>query len=1117
MEKMFSLFEHSSMAYIYHRIILDDKGTPCDYEFLNSNESAQKMLGKTKSELEGKRILSLFPETKNDPFDWIAYYGKLALEGGHDEFEQFSRALGRYYKVYAISTEKYYFHTIFVDISDQVREKNELRKVISVSENFLAADIHSIDYQSISDIMTELCEAKYGVFHVYNADRTKFIAKAVSGAPESILKAGKILGFDLLKKEWDYDPQRDSLTKHSIITRFESLHELNGGVLPKVVIDGVQTLLGIKETVVINIKKGDVIIGDFVILMQEGKNFQNYDLIELYVRQIGMLISRTDTEEILYQRLKLEEALSQISSSFVNVETEHIDELIHTALARIGKIADADHSFFFRFSPELECFDVPYEWTALGLDPHIEGLKCSEESVYLWWQQQFISGNTVKLNKLDDLPAEAEEEKELLRKLNIKSFVSIPIVSSQTMSGFIGFDTTTHEKHWNDLDIRMLKTTGEIILGAVERVVGHRHLMESEEKYRLIAENSSDVIWIMNVTTLKHEYISPTVLQLRGFTPEEALQHRLEDILTPKDCEFMQSLLAQEIPLYLQDPTQIKDFRLELQHYHKDGSLIWCEISARPNVNSLGEIEIVGVTRNIEERKRLQAQLQRKSEDQQILLDNIPTQIWYLTDETTYGSVNQALADFNGKTKAELEHHNICEFLPDHIARSAVQNNRAVFSTGEPIHTEEWSLHHTGEQRLLSIWKIPKVGADGAIEYVVCSAEDVTDIHNAQKETLIAKEKAEESNRLKTAFLASMNHELRTPLNHIMGFSQILDSTSDMGEVKECATHIYKSGETLLKMIQDIFDLALAEQAIMRPKRQNVKCFDHFFDNKASLEDIFESAGRQDKVKLVFSPDLKALHSSIYIDVSKVNQVLSNLFRNAVKFTYEGKIEFGFTLLENDSIRYFVKDTGIGVAPEKQELIFDFFRQVDEGGSSIYGGVGIGLAISKKITEVMNGKLSIESAPDQGSSFYLDIPVQRHEYEIVENADYRAGNIPNFSAFSIMVVEDDEASLMITRNLLKKSGAKILEARNGREAIDIMESYQNVDAILMDIRMPIMDGFQATKAIKHKFHSLPILALSAHVKVGPDFDTRYNRFDAVITKPINGDIIFMELSKVLLK
>ncbi len=236
--------------------------------------------------------------------------------------------------------------------------------------------------------------------------------------------------------------------------------------------------------------------------------------------------------------------------------------------------------------------------------------------------------------------------------------------------------------------------------------------------------------------------------------------------------------------------------------------------------------------------------------------------------------------------------------------------------------------------------------------------------------------KAEESNQLKSAFLAMMNHELRTPLTHILGFSELIMSGVSPEDNVSFASSIQSSGQSLLSIIEGVFDLALVEQTKIKLSKQTFSLMDHFMENKASFDHILRTSTKHEHIQLIFRPEAHWLSSFVTADRSKINQVLTNLFKNAVKFTHTGTIEFGFKIENESNLMYYVKDTGIGIPLEKQSVIFDYFRQGDDSYTRVYGGIGIGLAISRKIAKILKGELRVESVPGQGSTFSLTIPVE---------------------------------------------------------------------------------------------------------------------------------------------
>jgi len=260
---------------------------------------------------------------------------------------------------------------------------------------------------------------------------------------------------------------------------------------------------------------------------------------------------------------------------------------------------------------------------------------------------------------------------------------------------------------------------------------------------------------------------------------------------------------------------------------------------------------------------------------------------------------------------------------------------------------------------------------------------DISDLRKTQLELIKAKDKAQESDRLKSAFLATVNHELRTPLNHILGFSELIRSGAEPEDVKSYADDILTSGKNLLSIIEDVFDLALAEEAKIKIRKQSFLLMNQFLENKSSFENILQLSGKEDQINLIFKPDNKSLSGYYTADKSKINQVLDQLFKNAIKFTDRGTIEVGLKIQNTNQLIYYIKDTGIGIPEEKLSVIFDFFRQGDDTLTRAYGGLGIGLALSLRITKLLNGSLTVESEPGIGSTFYFTVPI-----EMSENSDF---------------------------------------------------------------------------------------------------------------------------------
>ncbi|MGQ7869356.1 PAS domain S-box protein [Sunxiuqinia sp. sy24] len=379
-----------------------------------------------------------------------------------------------------------------------------------------------------------------------------------------------------------------------------------------------------------------------------------------------------------------------------------------------------------------------------------------------------------------------------------------------------------------------------------------------------------------------------------------------------------------------------------------------------------------------------------------------------------------------------------------------------------------------------------------------------------------AKEQAEESSRLKSVFLATISHELRSPMNPILGFSSLLPEYSEDEIVQEMAGMIHESGEKLLQSLEDLFDLSLAEGRQIACQETLVKSVDLYCIGRAILEELLINSGKADQITLIFSDRGVNVFSEISIDDAKLIQVLSILFKNAVKFTDDGEIEFGMLLDEEEkTLTLSVRDTGIGIDKESSAYIFDYFRQVDEFYKRTFEGMGIGLSIVKRYVDLMGGQIDLDSVRGKGSLFKITLPVDIREND---NDDFNMPLVKDVAPFmdgkTVLLVDDNLLIYEVLKLHFKGSNAKLIYACNGLEAIEKVD-VEKPDAILMDLIMPEMDGFEATMRIKISYPAVPILALTAHSFPKERLKAYQSGCDDILTKPIRKDILFLFLKKHL--
>lgn len=687
-----------------------------------------------------------------------------------------------------------------------------------------------------------------------------------------------------------------------------------------------------------------------------------------------------------------------------------------------------------------------------------------------------------------------------------------------------------------------------------KRKQAEKALLESEMKFRFAMHNSP-IGMALVAPDGRWLDVNNAICNIIGYTKEELSLRDFQSVTYPddleKDLNFVKQMLNRELEKY----------QMEKRYFHKDGRVIWILLNVSLVWNDDGTPKyFISQIQDITNRKRTE-QIQKvlyNISNAVITTDNLKKLIKQIKKElgTIIDITNFFVALYDQETDTLSlpfftdEKDKISSFPAGKTMTKYVINTRKsllVTSVQQEKLVEKGDIEFVGsrskiwlgvplkiEGKVTGVLAIQSYTDENAytksdmklLEFVSDQISISIDRKKAEEDLKNTLVKATESDRLKSAFLATMSHELRTPLNAIIGFSDIINEDVPIVDIMKFNKTINTSGTHLLSIVEDLFNITLIEAGEIRIVKEDVKL-------KSILNDVQEiikiEQQKIDKNHLDLNLRIPTESSDLTLntDASKLKQILINLLKNALKFTHEGHVCYGFeieTIQDKPTLKFCVEDTGIGIPKDKQELIFDAFRQVEETNTKTYGGTGIGLSISKKLTELLGGKIWLESEEGKGSNFYFTIPLEGSEIvdkpteiepEVEVKTESYTKKKSKFKKKTILIVEDVEPSFEFLKAVLKKSGIKTLWANNGKTAVKYCNETPDIDLVLMDINMPIMNGYEATKEIKKFKPDLPIIAQTAYAIAGD----RQKSLDAgcndYISKPIKKDELLAIIGKYI--
>lgn len=643
-----------------------------------------------------------------------------------------------------------------------------------------------------------------------------------------------------------------------------------------------------------------------------------------------------------------------------------------------------------------------------------------------------------------------------------------------------------------------------------------KEVKETSSKMENIVDNISEVIFQTNFSG-EWLYLNSAWNKITGFTTEKSLNCNVFEFIHPDDAENCRLSLRDLIE------SKISFVFNELRVVTISGSYKWCEATIRVTRDSDGRRNgFTGTLKDITTRKRLEEE-KNKTEEKFKLIFEKSSVAYLIVKESRFIECNQACLDLYGvRESANFIGKYVKDFSPKYQPDGVLSVEKAKeridecktngYAKFDWMHIRENGTEFPVEVALNTV---PLM--DGNVLFVVLN--DLSDRKRVEEELIIAKDKAEEATSVKAQFLSTMSHEIRTPMNAVIGVTHLLSEDNPREDQIQNINILKLSADNLMTLINDILDFSKIEAG-----RVDIEFIEFNFRKLiTNIASGFEIKSREKGLGFIVEIDPK-IPSYLIGDPTRISQVLNNLCSNAVKFTDSGNVRVAVSYQEkcDDKVKlkFEIKDTGVGIPEDKQDQIFKSFSQADSNTNRLYGGTGLGLTISKKLIEIMGGCINVKSDLEFGTTFFFDLSltISHKSKPTLDLSIDSSQNIDKIRGLHILLAEDNEMNILILKQFLKKWEITYEIAMNGEVAVEKVQAG-NFDMVLMDLQMPVLDGYQATQCIRSlsddKFREIPILAITASA-----FNEIRKRVLAAgmndfVTKPINPEDLFQKIEKYM--
>lgn len=624
-------------------------------------------------------------------------------------------------------------------------------------------------------------------------------------------------------------------------------------------------------------------------------------------------------------------------------------------------------------------------------------------------------------------------------------------------------------------------------------------LAENELNLRTILDFAPDGIFVQSEGIF--EYINPTFLKMLNAKNEnELIGTKCFDRIAPEYHNVVKERIK------FQNETGNKAAPMEQEYFKMDGSRFTVETTASPFKYKSKDAHLVFV-HDLSAKKNTEILINKlfravEQSPASIVISDLKGNVEY---------VNPKFTEITGYTFQEVVGKNPRILKSGNTSNEEYSEMWKTIASGNVWSGEFLNIKKDGSQYWEYATISPIKNNKNEITHYVAVKEDITEKKQIYEDLLVAKNKAEESNQIKSHFLANMSHEIRTPLNGILGFLELIkDESITAKERNDYIDIINKSGIRLLETINDIIEMSKIEAGFSKIEPEFVDVID-------LLNDLYRFFKPQTDTKnLQLIPEFQNKYSELKLvsDKNKLNGILTNLIKNAIKFTDSGFIKIDINQ-SSEGILLSVSDSGRGIPSDKIEAIFDRFIQSDNSYTRGHEGSGLGLSISSAYVELMGGKIWAESELGKGSSFHVLLPYITNNEPVATKTETKSEKMENVNNKTILVAEDEDDNYQFLNIVLTRLGYQTYHAKTGLEAIHLLESNKQISLVLMDIKMPEMSGIEATIEIRKTNKTIPIIAQSAFLKTGYEDLINENGFTDYLMKPIKKDLLIELLSKYM--